>query len=199
MRIDALFKPETITNDEHHRLADPYLDAKAKRLVATDGHAMLVVPVEVADGEQSRWIDGRALAAARAWAGPDATVELTGDEAAFGVVRECAQDRKRPFPEWAEALGPLREGDPGTVTFGIDVDKLVAIVDALGGRKRERRAIVTMTLRPDGQTRPFLIRRYALAPKVGAFGALMPVAFDDARRGIALPEESKPTPPAVTP
>jgi hypothetical protein len=58
MKMDPKFKPQLCTADPKDRLdlSAPWLDAKARRVVATDGHMLISIPVEVEESEESRYV-----------------------------------------------------------------------------------------------------------------------------------------------
>lgn len=67
MRIPKLAKIENVASRDASRLnlMNPYLDVAKKRIMATDGHAMAIVPVEVDPDDHSGPITAEALKAAR--------------------------------------------------------------------------------------------------------------------------------------
>lgn len=133
MKLDRRLRPELVASEDETRyqIEAPYLDAEHKVLVATNGWALVAVPVEVAEGEISRYVGREILALARRKSACDA-IEITGDTLPSGHVLPTDQDRK--FPAWREVLPAKKPGDPGTVTIGLDATQLRAIGLALGER-----------------------------------------------------------------
>ena len=67
MKIHKSLRPELAVSKDQSRyvLTEPWLDAENKVIVATDGRHMVVVPVEIEEGDTSGHVSAEALAGAR--------------------------------------------------------------------------------------------------------------------------------------
>lgn len=132
MKIDRRLRPERVvsTDDTRYQIEDPYLDVEHKVLVATNGWALVALPVEVTEGEASRYVSTDLLDVARRFTA-DEEIEILGDQVGpDGPSWPTDQDRK--FPAWRQVVPTKKPGDPGTVTVGLDATQLRAIALALG-------------------------------------------------------------------
>lgn len=118
--------------EPRYNLMNFYLDAEVSMLAATDGHACIVVPVTVEDGEMSglvprsairRLIRGRRRMAVL-HAGEEIVLTY-GDGELIRYKRPAGQ-----FPRYREIM---RQQD-GPLTISIDAYRLAALADALGAR-----------------------------------------------------------------
>ena len=59
MKIAKKYRPELVVSkgkEPNPLLTDPYLDVKEDRLIATDGHCLVSLPVETDKSERSRYL-----------------------------------------------------------------------------------------------------------------------------------------------
>ena len=195
MKLDPDYRPELVVSKDETRyqLHDPYLDATAGKLVATDGRRLVAVPVEVAEGESSRYVDCALLRAARRWRRhyvPSAAIEIVIDGVQGGPTWPTDQDRR--FPDWKGALPGKKEGDPGTVTLSLDAHFLQTLALALGGKEdAEGSCQVVVTIDITKPWAPLAVRRNG---GQGGVGVLMPVTFmtdrDGTRRCVSFVPEA---------
>lgn len=180
MKIDRRLRPERVvsTDDTRYQIEDPYLDVEHKVLVATNGWALVALPVEVAEGETSRYVGCRLLDMART-VSPDEEIEILGDQVGpDGPSWPTDQDRK--FPAWREVLPKKKPGDPGTVTVGLDATQLRAIALALGAgaygyEDDDAPCQVAITIDLDDPDGASALHVDLLAPRApGAVGVLKP-------------------------
>jgi hypothetical protein len=134
MKIAKHYRPELLVSkgkEPNPLLTDPYLDAKAERIVATNGHALVALPVETEKAERSRYLSCSLLEAARKLGDDDVPAEIRDQEIVeFGVLWPAAQERT--FPAWETLLPKHRRGDAGTTTITLDAKLLKALADAMG-------------------------------------------------------------------
>jgi hypothetical protein len=204
VKYDTNLKPDLIasTDDTRYQLEDPYLDVEAKRLVATDGSSLVAFPVEVDEGEESRWISGDLLRAVRRLA-PNHKVPIHGNAAEDGPSFPCVQQRgPAGFPDWKRVVPSRQEGDPGTVTIALDAVRLLRLAVALGAQpKRDGRAMLAVTVQlersPADHGPDSLIVRRLGAAAGGPFALLMPCS-SAAVPGISVPKAPEPQASAAT-
>jgi DNA polymerase III sliding clamp (beta) subunit (PCNA family) len=178
MKIDRKFKIESAaTRDESRSYTDPWLDVASRLLVATDGHILAAVPVEVEEGERSRFISSEALKAGRKAARKGSPVDVIDCEGRSqvvgGPVFPCEQARK--FPAYEQIIPESKEGDPGTFTVGLDVALLRRLADAIGSE-----GSVALTFRAEDPLAPILVRD-ATSREPGTVGIIMPVRISTLR------------------
>jgi len=178
VKLDPRYKPELVTSKDSTRynLSAPWFDAEAQRVVATDGHRLVVLPVEEPSGP-SRHLTGRELDVLR-----NDGVE-PGDD-----------DQRGQFPGWKALAVDVVPGGPGTITFGFNARYLLEIAEAIGqDDERETQVYLTVKVGSQGVNRgaPILVRPARKADMLsGAYGLLMPIRLsDEAEKASA--EESK--------
>lgn len=137
MKIETKYKPEIIASKDITReyLCDPYLDADAGKVVATDGHRMIVVPAG-ADGDSSGFVSSEAFVEGRRLAKKAKVFDYViegREKLSNGAVYTTEQGRK--FPPWKSVVPEHQPGDEDTVTFGLNARYLKELVDALGGKE----------------------------------------------------------------
>lgn len=142
MKLPKNAKIEAVCSTDETRevITHPYLEIKdgTARVIATNGRAIVAIPVEVEDGEESGWVSIPALAAARkacASRGPEkdmASVHCNG------TCRTATADFPRPFKDDAMTFPNYRQCIPnedqkGIMKLSFDVNLLAAVVKAAGG------------------------------------------------------------------
>ncbi|HZN68020.1 MAG TPA: hypothetical protein VFB66_22230 [Tepidisphaeraceae bacterium] len=132
MRVDKRHRSErAVTGDvTRPHIASGWLDAEAKVLVATDGHMLSIVPVDVGPRDRSGPIPPAAIAAARR----GEVVARRGLVVAGDTLyrrgshdHPCSTEAKR-----AKVVPTFRRGDKGTITIGLDPRFLMRLAEALG-------------------------------------------------------------------
>jgi hypothetical protein len=173
VKIDTRYRPELVVSKDETRynLTEPYLDAPAKRVVATDGHRLVVLPVEVDEGEGSRYVDRDLLRVARRWLGGVVGGPTWPEDPSLASAK---------FPDW-KAVVPKKPGEPGTVTIGLDLRLLEGILKALGPGKDvwgDPSAKVALTVDPsDPKSAIFVKLAREFDVPDAAFGVLMPIVL----------------------
>jgi len=143
LTIDKKYKPELIASEDITRedICDPYFDASADKIVATNGAALVTVPAK-AEAERSGYIACEAFPESRKVAKKAKLAEMT-----FTAVG--AADRGRRFVPWRHVVPSIRPGDEGTVTIGLDAALLKKLADALGAN--DGRVVLTIQLPEKGR------------------------------------------------
>jgi hypothetical protein len=206
VKIQKHYRPELVVakgKEPNPILTDPYLDAKESKLVSTNGHAMVVLPVETDKGERSRYLACSLLQAARSLGDEDVPAEIIEEEITeFGVLWPAAQERT--FVDWQKVAREVpRRGDQGTTTIALNARLLKALAEAMGTAGG-----VALTFEAGKLQAP--IRVEPLLPDPDEFGILMPIAeegddVDPDQRcpvcrkllaaGAACPEHGRPPKP----
>jgi hypothetical protein len=167
------------------QLEHAWLDTAKKRLAATNGHIMILIPCEIDDGDTDGFVSVAAIEWARArlrdkGVGNDIQIacgdRLACDGASFDrpTVEHCTA-----FPPVDQAMPDQRPGDAGSVTFAVDANYIKRLANALGdGRDDEDRVAMvklTMKLPAHGEPMhtPLLVTSNDDEPG-DAIGALMP-------------------------
>lgn len=142
MKLPKNAKIEAVCSTDETRevITHPYLEIKdgAARVIATNGRAIVAIPVEVEDGEESGWVSIPALAAARkacASRGPEKDVASVHCN---GTCRTATADFPRPFKDSEMKFPNYRQVIPdgeqkGVFKLAFDVNILAAVVKAAGG------------------------------------------------------------------
>jgi len=205
VKIQKHFRPELVVakgKEPNPLLTDPYLDAAESKLVSTNGHAMVVLPVETDKKERSRYLACSLLQAARMLGDEDVPAEIIDEEITeFGVLWPAAQERQ--FVDWQKvARAAPRQGDQGTATIALNARLLKALAEAMGTAGG-----VALTFEIGKKAAP--VRVEPIRPDPEEFGVLMPIAEEDdvdpdqrctaCRRllaaGAACPEHGRPETP----
>lgn len=139
MKLPKNAKIEAVCADEKSNrptIAHPYLEIKdgAARVIATDGRAIVAIPVEVEEGEESGWVSIPALAAARKASSRDGVASVHCN----GTCRTATADFPRPFKDTAMTFPNYRQVIPdgeqkGVFKLAFNVELLAAVVKAAGG------------------------------------------------------------------
>ena len=145
MRFDRKYKPEICSSKDATRwsLSDLQLDADARRIVATDGHRLIAIPVEVPDGVRSGKVSAAALVEARGKARAAdvasgytkrlaAARKLGGRELPTPTPAELAPETITPrdnFPPWRQVV-PARSAVKGHLCF--NPTYLIELAKAIG-------------------------------------------------------------------
>lgn len=147
MKIDSQFQPTlAVSKDEtRYALNNLHLDTAAKRLVATDGHMLCSIPVEVQEGDTTGPIQPDAFAMARKDQRKSGTVEI---KANGSVALPNGVTYERPnvgqFPDYAQVIP---EANRDGFKIGLDARLLYDLAVAIGSEKG--RAIVTLCFGKD--------------------------------------------------
>lgn len=186
MKISKTYRPERLVSkgkEPNPLLTDPYLDAKAERLVSTNGQALVALPVETEKAERSRYLSCSLLEAARGLGDPELPANIEDQEVVeFGVLWPTAQERT--FPDWKALVPKWSRGSPGTVTFALNADLLHKIAGAMGV------AGVCLTIelgRAEGNPSPIVVQ--PLSERAEELGLLMPMLADGAGEGNLSPDQ----------
>lgn len=156
-------------------LAHAHLDVEAKRAVATNGHLLASVPVEVTSADRTGPIPSAALKCARA----------DHVKARKGLVQNGRTLWVRPprlqFPDWRKVVPSYRKGEKDHVTICINPKFLAALMEAIGEHGRGRTQVVTLTFpKPDAEGKmlePIVVERLGETDENSPLGVLMPARW----------------------
>jgi hypothetical protein len=184
MKIEKRYRPEILVSkgkEPNVLLTDPYLDAKEDRLVASDGHALVALPVETEKGERARYLACALLKAARKLGDPELPAEIHEEEIVDeGVLWRTAQERT--FIKWQEVVPKFNRGSPGTVTFALNPGLLARLATAMGAGG----VCLTIELgRAVDQPSPIIVQ--PLDPEADELGLLMPMKANGHAEPILAP------------
>lgn len=174
MKFSAKCKPELCASKDETRphINRVELDVANKKMVATDGHRMVVIPVETDDHDTSGPISSAALDAARKHAkktGGDAEIKSNGALVVAGATFDRDKNAMA-FPPWKMVV-PKR----APITIRLNAKYLLEIAKAIGSKDDLVALAITGDLDPilvyanNGATN----ERY-LDGENDAFGVLMP-------------------------
>lgn len=152
---------EKATRGARSYLTAPYLDVAKARLVATNGHALVIHPVVVDDGDTSGHVPLDALKAVRGKRA-DSTITLNGNAIAGGVQYPRPDLGQYPY---FDRVIPAKPSTPPTVIF--DAELLFKLAQAM----TDRQAIVRVWVGKYPGDALYIEARHA--PE-GVVGVLMP-------------------------
>jgi DNA polymerase III sliding clamp (beta) subunit (PCNA family) len=149
MKFDAKYKPELCASKDYTRpmLAHVELDVEHKRMLATDGHRLVVVPVTIEDHDASGPISKEALVASRKATkntNGDAWIKANGSLAVYGATLD--RPAARQFPPVEQVIPKDRKA-----TISFSAKYLKEIADALGSKD----GVVTLGI--DGDDEPIMV------------------------------------------
>lgn len=170
-------EPERAAGKDRTRpmLTEPWLeiDSEGKgTLYATDSYVAVRVPVELDKDDTPGVVPAAALKAARSARWHDPEVFLNGSASALGKDGTVTVERpERDNPNVAQLfVAETTEGE-GTVTIGIDPEKLQAVALALGARRGVK---LTIRVEPGyGSLKPFYVE--PLHTTHDGVGLVMPI------------------------
>lgn len=158
-------------------IAEPFLDIKggAGVVVATNGRAMAIVPVEVTEKDASGYLSGDCLKAARKFTKQDVILEASGVVTMLNgatMPREGLA-RNEKFPNWRQVM-PSADGYNFTVA--IDAKLLWELAQAMGTQG------VLLNLQTADANKPILVGPH----KCGRFDNQIKYACEGAK-GVLMP------------
>lgn len=171
MKTKREYKPELCVSKDFARpnLQHVFLDTNNKKLVATDGQRMCILPCSTEETDTSGHIPSEALKEARksakAYKNPDLTISANGS--AQVENNSYARPDKGPFPPWQRVEPKFKEGDKGTTSICLNANLLASLTEALGSKS----GIVTLTFQDPEELGPILVNP---SGDQEAYGVLMP-------------------------
>lgn len=171
MRISKSNKVELIASRDECRphLLHTHLDVEKKRLCATDGHRLVILPVVVEDGDVSGAVSTEAIKAARK--GPEA--RGGGGEIVIGANGKLAIAGGPSYPRPSEVdckFPPVDRVVPDaknhTVTIGLNAKYLWELAQALGTVE------IHIAINPDEELSPIRVTKNG--NESDGIGVLMP-------------------------
>jgi hypothetical protein len=170
MKLDPRYHPEECVSgeDDRYNLSTPFVDVEAQKIIATDGHLLIALPIEVESGEPSRHVGRLELDRARGVPPPP-------------PPEPDAPEPGTPFPSWREVLPAFKHGDEGTIAVALDAEKLLRLARALGADRTQ----VVLTFKPGPNRHATLnaIRVSKLFADFGELACLMPCRISEDDRG----------------
>lgn len=171
MKIDPSYIIETCASKDETRptYCHAYYDPSKARIVATDGHRLACVPVQVDPGDTAGYVTADALKAARKVSKrTNGTAEITAN----GSLYTGAATFPRPadegrFPPVDSVIPDYRDGSKHTASITFNAELLAGICKAIGAGNRA----VTITFRVDDRLQPIVVQ----AGDDNAIGVLMPM------------------------
>lgn len=168
--------------DVRYYLREPWLDVDGKRLLATDGHVLAVIPVEVDDDDTTGTVPMDAVKAVRKVSKKGGELLLeTAHANAYGV-RYPREECK--YPDVDRILEPANNGK-GTPDIVVDAKLLYDLAQALIECKTTEPALVRLYFKRDDDSglvdKKSAIRVEPMGPNAvaGAFGIIMPCRDTD--------------------
>lgn len=148
-----------------------HLDAAAQRLVATNGHILAVVPVEVEEGDTAGPIPAEAFPAARKAAGShfEPAMQANGSvvlQNGATMPRPSAADIG-PFPAWEKLVERFQ---PSGVSVTFNAELLYELARALTPKGSKYGRVITLHLSASEPDKSAM----KVEGANGAFGLLMP-------------------------
>lgn len=168
MKFASKYRPELAASDDTTRdhLCHVELDVAGKRMIATDGHRLVVVACEPDADDVSGPVTEDALKAARKLAGRsqgDAFLHANGTLVTYGGPTFPRPSRETPFPTVDRVVPKgMNEGDKGTHTFRVNARYIAEIAKAMGTENiaitvKTRDALAPIMVRPCGDDAAFAL------------------------------------------
>lgn len=150
-------------------LVNPYLDVERKALVATNGHAMVMVPVGIDDGDHAGPVSSEALQAARKAAGKSndmASISVNGAQ----VIPGGPTFPRPPEVEFPKYTAVIPEYPDECVRISFNPWLLMQVVEAMGVDKGLPIILTLASVDKSGTLDPIKVTR----DDGGAYGVIMP-------------------------
>lgn len=162
-------------------LREPWLDVDKERLVATNGHVMVVIPVEVDENDVTGHVPMDAVKAARKVTKHDPELYMEAKHANAYGGRYPRGDLGK-YPDVDQIIEPLPKGE-GEADIVLDAKMLYDLAQALMTCKTTESARVRLYFKRDEKgdvDKTSAIRVEPMGPNVaaGAFGVIMPCRDD---------------------
>ena len=179
MLIDPRLKLEKIAGDDDIRayLNEPHLDVENKCLVATDGHKLVRIPVEISAGDTSGPVPIAAILDARKRKLIPAEITCNGDATVLDTgtgnpLSHYPRPDNGKFPQY-ERVMPDPDAEP-VVSIGLNAKYLFELAHALttiGGRGDNKREPI---VRLDISDNPTAAVRVTMENEPERTGVIMP-------------------------
>ena len=177
---DAKLEKLCPKGDARYGLENPYYDAEAKCLVATNAHALAIVPVELHDDEEvsEGYIPVDALKESRK--GKALKGQLIAENGTVKTPGGPSWDRPEDgqFPTWRK----LYPSDTPVFALTINPQLLLNLAQAMGAGNRSNEFVTLFfdSDPSDGDDRPRNNSGIAVQGPNGAYGVIMPGPGKDA-------------------
>lgn len=178
MLIDRKFKPELVASTDITRvnLVHPWLDKDSKTVSASNGFALVVVPVSEVDRDTGGAITVDALKAARkatSKAHSEAAIEANGALCTLDGTKYPRPVIKAPPVSALLSAAPRPNGE-GTITLSFDAELLVKIAEAIGAGKATKIVQLTAYVGKDKDREPLTVTIGGRCGYREPIGLLMP-------------------------
>lgn len=165
-------------SDVRAYLNAPYLDVDNAKLVATDGHILAVLPVELDDGDTSGPVPIEAMKVARQrvnlrdenGAKTDPCIKCNTAAEVNSGASFPQGDMETKYPDYERVMAKRPQVDPD-ITF--DAKLLINLVDALSDRGEGSIVSLWFAKDPDGSINPNAGIRVEVAEHPDRIGTLM--------------------------
>lgn len=176
MKFDTTLKIEKIASKDETRYAlnGVYHDKEAKKLVATNGHILVAIPVTENEHDDAGLMPLDAVKYARDAAKKNKASEAPNATIVDGKISIPMSGAAVPavenvqFPEWQRVLPSFNPADRNVVTITLNAKYLAALADALGSRDDS----LQLTFALDNAYGPVMVRA---GTDNGNVGAIMPI------------------------
>ena len=130
MKFDRKYKPDRVASSDYTRthLTGVYLDVDAKRMVATNGHALIAVPCTPEPGDHEGVLTKETLSDARR----DKKPRVRAKKKLVDTGRAIHRRPQVTFPSWKQVMSGLKKDGATVVTFGVNPRLLMDIATAAG-------------------------------------------------------------------
>ena len=163
MKIPSACKVEAIASTDETRpfIGHPFLTGS--KLVATNGQALVVIPIELSEGDADGYVTAAALKLARKGS-DNPEIRCNGTlTLSDGTQLPRPGAQGKPFPDYRQCVPK----DPPTLAIAFSVKNLRALGDALGAQH--------LVLEIKDATSPVIVRPAGYrVPVQEAFGVLVP-------------------------
>ena len=169
MRINHKFKPELIAGDEDRlTISQPYLDGST--IVATNGSALVVLPVKLGAGDVDGYVSAPALKAARKDSKQlsETALSCSGSLRTMALT-EFVRPKLGAYVNYRQVI----PGERKEIEIRFSATLLNAVAEAIGAS--DGQIVLKIAVDADGKVEDRTAMRVVpLIDKTGAFGALMP-------------------------
>ncbi len=170
MKINKNCKIELVASKDKTRLAliNPYL--QGSKLIATDGHKLVAIPVEREEGDSDGPIDCLAFKLARKTSSEFSKISANGClkvQTKDGEITMQRSSKEINFPQWQKILPNT---DRRGIKIGLNAEYLYQMAEALGTKK--------VTIEILDADSPIIVKGANENYIEGSIGVLMPVRIN---------------------
>ena len=189
MRLDRKYQPELAASADTTRpnLQNLHLDVEKKKLIATNGHVMAVVPITDLDKspgpcakDTTGFVAPAVLKQARKVTPKEFGYMIVSAGKEHVFVDKSTMPRTdaggAQFPPWEQVVPSYKEGDEGTITIGISAKYLLDMAKAIGADVRKNYQVAVTIALPSAKAKDKTILEPYVVTASGseAFAIIMP-------------------------